>query len=642
MSKLFNTINALFESDAPVTLTERGHKYIKDIPDDEVENRDRSWAKTQVDDRGYKFSKGDTSDITSERYLYDVIKHLAPTGYHFKIKKNYGHNNSRDIYLIKDGTDNEGFTLATAMFGIDKDDKPVVKVEKNDYYGNENAMKSIFNRSVTLRDVAQEVAREKGVKVDDDFMVDNGAEIRKRFEDKKSQNTGTAEDLIAKIEKQFNKLPSGGIMRQMESIEINFSEEALNEDHSDSEKNYFNLGDKYIAIDDGYGEECPYLHGGLESGERSDIADRFDLSDNELWSTGWTATVQNAGEEKFNSFDEIELYCYDQEKGNEYDLPEIPEEVKARFLEMVNQYVENPSVFENANLNEAWSASAPNWLKKAMIKSKKHWYAPTFTSETEFEKIEDLNNLKNQAKKADDNGQILFVRIGDTVFWFNDRRWRSVTNREYVLSNDDIMDTINRGGNIAAVITTNYKNAIDTAAQTKSDRSEAKKGSVDRVPKEDRYYYDTYDKSGYLINPNKYKDMLRTIKQNELASSSVIDDLEKADYVKRFNELGKQAAEFIGKNLSIEYSDDRYGDGIKMDTSVIDNVKKAATTAGNNIRKLMRRIDYVKGDKEALGYRDDAPETTNVEGWIKEQSGVVEQSLQDFEAMLNKAEETIE
>lgn len=91
-------------------------------------------------------------------------------------------------------------------------------------------------------------------------------------------------------------------------------------------------------------EECPYLLG--EDSTQCEIANRFDLTEDELWCTGWIGAVQNCNAGPFNSFDELDIYCYDREKGVEYDLPEIPEDVKTKFLAEVNKYIEEVGVIE--------------------------------------------------------------------------------------------------------------------------------------------------------------------------------------------------------------------------------------------------------------------------------------------------------
>lgn len=92
------------------------------------------------------------------------------------------------------------------------------------------------------------------------------------------------------------------------------------------------------------GEEVPYLSGWCD--EDIDITDRSDLSESELWSTGWIGAVQNPENAPFNSFDEIDIYCYDLEKNNEYDLPNIPDGTKKEFLRKVNKWIqENPDEY---------------------------------------------------------------------------------------------------------------------------------------------------------------------------------------------------------------------------------------------------------------------------------------------------------
>lgn len=97
-------------------------------------------------------------------------------------------------------------------------------------------------------------------------------------------------------------------------------------------------GDKHVYIN-ADGDELPYIGG--YSDNDVDIADRYELSDDELWATGWVASIQNEDQRPFNSFDEIELAVFDDEKGEEYNLPcELPDDFKARFVKEVNNYTE--------------------------------------------------------------------------------------------------------------------------------------------------------------------------------------------------------------------------------------------------------------------------------------------------------------
>lgn len=91
-------------------------------------------------------------------------------------------------------------------------------------------------------------------------------------------------------------------------------------------------------------DECPYLLG--SDSNEVDIQDRYSLLEDELWATGWIGAVQNCNAGPFNSFDELDIYCYDREKGVEYDLPEIPEDIKTKFLVEVNRYITEVGTME--------------------------------------------------------------------------------------------------------------------------------------------------------------------------------------------------------------------------------------------------------------------------------------------------------
>lgn len=88
-------------------------------------------------------------------------------------------------------------------------------------------------------------------------------------------------------------------------------------------------------------EECPYFLG--SSDEELDIEDRYDLDEDELFATGWVGAVQNEDEGPFNTYEDIDIYCYDLEKSEGYDLPEISEDLKKEFLEKVNNWIKQNS-----------------------------------------------------------------------------------------------------------------------------------------------------------------------------------------------------------------------------------------------------------------------------------------------------------
>lgn len=528
MNKLFNAVNNLFESENPVVLTERGHKYIKDLPSDEIEDKGYRWAKTKVDDNGKRMDADEARQATRTRMVYDVIKHLAPEGYHFDIQKSHSYRDM-DVILVNNET-KDSIRLCEIEFNIDEDDNVVAKVKKH-YSVNDNQISSIFNKNITIKDVATELAKEKGEDLTDEFMIDNGAEIKARFNELKSKNTGTLEELISKLEKQINKIPTGSLLKTLRSV--NKESEAL--------------------------------------------------------------------------------------------------------------------VKENNTLNEDYDPSMPNWLKTAAIKGRSNWRAPRLDSNTQFRTLskDELQNITKMAKQAQADGQLMFIRLGNSAFWYEDRRWRQVLDYNNQRSEADMMAAINNEHNKASgCVTINWDRSLKINNTKADERKDARKGSVNRYPdragEKDWDGNVKFDKSGYAINPNKYKDMLRKIKQDNLASSDTLAQLENGNYVKRFNELGKKAAEFISQNLNIEYKDSQshYGDNYIMDTSIIDKVKSAARVASASIKQLMRKIDYVKtGDSNKLAYGED-PETTDMESWIKDQVNKVEEALNNFDSVITKAEDT--
>lgn len=115
----------------------------------------------------------------------------------------------------------------------------------------------------------------------------------------------------------------------------------INYDEIDDENDYkLNYEIEIIDSDENDGE-CPYLSGYATTDSEIDIDfDRSDLSDDELWLTGWGGFVQNTEEGPFKSFKDMDIKCYDNEKGGEYNLPEIPKNIQKEFLQKVNKWIE--------------------------------------------------------------------------------------------------------------------------------------------------------------------------------------------------------------------------------------------------------------------------------------------------------------
>lgn len=154
-----------------------------------------------------------------------------------------------------------------------------------------------------------------------------------------------------------------------------------------SRKKKINYSVSFSTCDQLAYEECPYLIG--ESDANISISNRYELDEEELWATGWIGAVQNCNDGPFNSFDELVIYCYDQEKGNEYDLPEIPEDIKPKFLAEVNKYIEEVGTMEEGykphtkrllkligsdKLDEEISNSSNHWTNHPKWKTLIHKY----------------------------------------------------------------------------------------------------------------------------------------------------------------------------------------------------------------------------------------------------------------------------
>lgn len=520
MNRLFDAIDNLFESQTPVILSERGSKYLKDIdPNDDTEASDwdkrNGYAKDKIDDRGVKTSREDRSrrNPAAERYFYDVIKHLEPEGYYFTLENN--RYNGFYINMFPNGSDKNGVKLANVELTIDANDNPTATVTKNNSYDG-----NVFGKKASLKDVAREVAKEKGVTLNDDnydeFMIDNGAEIKDRYS--KIDSTGSLDDIVNKIQQQFDKLPKGGLLR------------AIRKNESETFKN-------------------------------------------------------------------------------------------------------------SETLTEDWDPSMPNWLKTMAIKGKKSWAAPQLQSTTKFKTLskDELKNITKMAKQAEADGQLLFVRLGNSAFWYHDRRWRQCLDYDNQRSEADMMSAIENEYNKASgCITLNYKDANTGAGNIQQDRKTNREGSVERYPDKAGYdgYQGKFDKSGYRIDPSKYTEMLKKIRSERLVSSSTIQELNKEDFVNRFNELGAKAKDIIANSIDISFQDGDKYDSYKIDTSKVTEIQKAAEVANNVIKELFRKIDYLTtNDESKLGYYS-KPSDTDIEGWINNQINKVNDRLDDFEALL--------
>lgn len=212
-----------------------------------------------------------------------------------------------------------------------------------------NDFKIIWNRGAVERTpMPNEKVEFTGTDVEFlEFLDDNFVYVdTDEFIDENNNMIGTLDDYFEDYEE--NNDPSGEtilITVIKNGKTIYESDYDLEEDEDYDDYDYeLNYEIEVIDSDENDGE-CPYLSGYATSDdedfdEDDIIFDRNDLSEDGLWLTGWGGFVQNTEEGPFKSFNDMDIECYDNEKGGEYDLPEIPENIQKEFLQKVNKWIE--------------------------------------------------------------------------------------------------------------------------------------------------------------------------------------------------------------------------------------------------------------------------------------------------------------
>lgn len=233
MSNLFKAIDSIFESNRIVLteaeLNERGSKYLKPDPDNKYNNIDDRGISKPKNKNDYEYRQGRLLKPGFERYLYDVVKHLNPAGCSIFFSRAY----EKDTYNVnlKD-SDGENFNIGSLKIFINDNDEVEIKTKPSNYN-----IPNIFGKKASIKEIGQQLAREKGANYDEDFVIDNGTEIRDRFNNQKTE--GTVDELLAKIEKQIKKLPSNKLIGYTESVEVTSTK--LDEAFSDSCPNWLKM-----------------------------------------------------------------------------------------------------------------------------------------------------------------------------------------------------------------------------------------------------------------------------------------------------------------------------------------------------------------------------------------------------------------
>ena len=97
------------------------------------------------------------------------------------------------------------------------------------------------------------------------------------------------------------------------------------------------------------GDSEPFLNGwrDWDTIDGPKVKDKNNLTEDELWSVGWVAYVQNIKDGSFKSFDDLDIKCLNDDETKEYKLPTIPDNIKQKFLNTVNKYIRNNNKTNN-------------------------------------------------------------------------------------------------------------------------------------------------------------------------------------------------------------------------------------------------------------------------------------------------------
>ena len=293
-----------------------------------------------------------------------------------------------------------------------------------------------------------------------------------------------------------------------------------------------------------------------------------------------------------------------------------------------NLNLENESL-----LKEDFDSSMPSWLARA-IKMKNtnstghrdyNYVMPLDTMKWKVEpfpekgKLDNIGNNEYIALLIDASGD---EHKGDYIVYFPAA---FIGNNESIYINGRNRRIDSMSLRALAPYVKEYAHAVGTVddaknvRQKQTDRNNAKSGSIDRISKDNRYTYGyatKFDKSGYIIDPNKYVKLLAQIHQQDYANR--LEDL----YVVLSDVKNKikdfmSADDFLpdAKDDTSAYSVDskskakyfsqiskNYNDAIanyKHAIDELDNISKSKNAKWSHTPAYVEFNNYVKRSEEA-------------------------------------------
>lgn len=272
-----------------------------------------------------------------------------------------------------------------------------------------------------------------------------------------------------------------------------------------------------------------------------------------------------------------------------------------------NLNLENESL-----LKEDFDPSMPSWLARAikmyntnsMIHSDINYAMPLDTMKWKVEPFPEKGKLDNI---GDDEYIALLIDAsgdehkGDYIVYFPAAY---IGNYEtiYINGRNRRIDSMSLRA-LAPYVkeyahTIGYVDAVRNVRQKQTDRGNAKSGSIDRIDKYDEYNYWNnikVDKSGYIVDPNKYVKLLAQIHQQDYANR--LEDL----YVVLSDVKNKIKDFMSADNFLPDAKDDTsaYSVDSKSKSKYFNQIIKNYNEAISNYKYALSELDNISKSKNA-------------------------------------------